>query len=219
MEFSRQEYCSGLLFPSLEDLSDPGTEPGFPALQVDSLSLSHQRLLSSLKEHTPLLQPELSSKVESQIWWYLLMLSVSLRYFSKIRLSAFLCSIFGSISLEFKMRLSDLSKSNLSELEKEMATHSSVLAWRIPGTGKPGGLPSMGSHRVGHDWSDLAAVAAATWVNGKPLQCSCLENPRDGGAWWAAIYGGAQSWTRLKWLSSSSSSSNLSDGAPFVAQQ
>ena len=43
-------------------------------------------------------------------------------------------------------------------LEKEMATHSSVLAWRIPGTGKPGGLSSIGSHRVGHDWSDLAVV-------------------------------------------------------------
>ena len=47
-------------------------------------------------------------------------------------------------------------------LEKEMATHSSVLAWRIPGTAEPGGLPSMGSHRVGHDWSDFAAAAAAT---------------------------------------------------------
>ena len=46
-------------------------------------------------------------------------------------------------------------------LEKEMATHSSVLVWRIPGTGKPGGLLSMGSHRVGHNWSDLAAAAAA----------------------------------------------------------
>ena len=45
-------------------------------------------------------------------------------------------------------------------LEKEMATYSIVLAWRIPGTGKPGGLPSMGSHRVGHDWGDLAAAAA-----------------------------------------------------------
>ena len=45
-------------------------------------------------------------------------------------------------------------------LEKEMATHSSVLAWRIPGMGEPGGLLSMGSHRVRHDWSDLAAVAA-----------------------------------------------------------
>ena len=42
-----------------------------------------------------------------------------------------------------------------------MATHSSVLAWRIPGTGEPGGLPSMGSHRVGHNGSDLAAAAAA----------------------------------------------------------
>ena len=42
---------------------------------------------------------------------------------------------------------------------EEMATHSSVLAWRIPGTGEPGGLPSMGSHRVGHEWSDLAAAA------------------------------------------------------------
>ena len=47
-------------------------------------------------------------------------------------------------------------------LEKDMATHSSVLAWRIPGTGEPGGLPSMGSHRVRHDWIDLAA-AAAVW--------------------------------------------------------
>ena len=44
-------------------------------------------------------------------------------------------------------------------MEKEMATHSSVLAWRILGTGEPGGLPSMGSHKVGQDWSDLAAAA------------------------------------------------------------
>ena len=44
--------------------------------------------------------------------------------------------------------------------EKEMATHSSVLAWRIPGTGEPGGLPSVGSHRVRHNWSDLAAAAS-----------------------------------------------------------
>ena len=49
-------------------------------------------------------------------------------------------------------------------LEKEMATHSSVLAWRIPGMGEPGGLPSMGSHRVGHDWSDLAAAAVVILV-------------------------------------------------------
>ena len=51
-------------------------------------------------------------------------------------------------------RLSDFTFSfHFHALEKEMATHSSVLAWRIPGTGEPGGLPSMGSHRVGHDWN------------------------------------------------------------------
>ena len=59
-------------------------------------------------------------------------------------------------------------------LEKEMATHSSALAWRIPGTGEPGGLPSMGSHRVGHDWSNLAAAAAE---NSKDLQIICLYVP------------------------------------------
>ena len=51
-------------------------------------------------------------------------------------------------------------------LKKEMATHSSVLAWRIPGTVEPGGLPSMGSHRVGHDWSDLVAAVAAMHIYG-----------------------------------------------------
>ena len=50
-------------------------------------------------------------------------------------------------------------------LEKEMAIHSSVLTWRFPGTTEPVGLPSMGSHRVGHDWSDLAAAAAAVSFN------------------------------------------------------
>ena len=53
-------------------------------------------------------------------------------------------------------RLSDFPFTfHFHALEKEMATHSSVLAWRIPGTGMPGGLPSVGSHGVGHDWSDL----------------------------------------------------------------
>ena len=51
------------------------------------------------------------------------------------------------------------------QLEKEMATHSGILAWRIPGMVEPGGLPSTGSHRVGHDWSDLAAAAAAESQN------------------------------------------------------
>ena len=60
---------------------------------------------------------------------------------------------------EGRTRLSDFTFTfHFHALEKEMATHSSVLAWRIPGTGEPGGLLSMGSHRVGHDWSDLAAA-------------------------------------------------------------
>ena len=59
-----------------------------------------------------------------------------------------------------RTRLSDFPFAfHFHTLEKEMATHSSVLAWRIPGTGKPGGVPSMGSHRVGHNCSDLAATA------------------------------------------------------------
>ena len=59
-------------------------------------------------------------------------------------------------------RLSDFTFTfHFHALEREMATHSSVLAWRIPGTGEPGGLPSMGSQRVRHDWRDLAAAAAA----------------------------------------------------------
>ena len=137
-------------------------------------------------------------------------------------------------------RLSDFTFTfHFHALEKEMATHSSVLAWRIPGTAEPGGLPSTGSHRVGHNWSDLAAavrerekasqnsicpmvsyVKAKTttventqkrpkwksineengegWrkavrfrllLDGTPLQYFCLENPMDGGAWWAAVHG------------------------------
>ena len=77
------------------------------------------------------------------------------------------------------------------------------IAWKIPWTEEPGGLQSMGSLRVGHNWTtSLSRIGEGT---GNPLQCSCLENPRDGGAWWAAVYGVTQSRTRLKWLSSSSS--------------
>ena len=61
-----------------------------------------------------------------------------------------------------RTRLSDFTFTfHFHAWEKEMETHSSVLPWRIPGTGAPGGLQSMGSHRVGHDWNDLAAAAAA----------------------------------------------------------
>ena len=63
-------------------------------------------------------------------------------------------------------------------LEKEMAAYSIVLARRIPGTGEPGGLPSMGSHRVGHDWSDLAAAGAVYSFGGwSCLQISFISRP------------------------------------------
>ena len=96
-----------------------------------------------------------------------------------------------------------------------MGTHSSVLAWRIPWTEEPGRLQSMGSLRVGQDRvTSLSlfterlhfhfSLSCVGEGNGNPLQYSCLENPRDGGAWWAAVYGVAKTRTRLKRLSSSS---------------
>ena len=75
-------------------------------------------------------------------------------------------------------RLSDFTFTfHFHALEKEMATHSRTLAWRIPGTGEPGGLPSLGLHRVGHNWSDLAAAAAAVNSTGE----DCLNADRGTG--------------------------------------
>ena len=87
--------------------------------------------------------------------------------------------------------------------EKAVASHSSTPAWKIPWTEEPGRLQSMGSLRVDTTSLSLWCIGEG---NGHPLQCSCLENPRDGGASWAAVYGVAQSRTRLKQLSSSMSS-------------
>ena len=147
--------------------------------------------------------------------------------------------------------------------EKAMTSHSRTLAWKIPWTEEPGGLQSMGSLRVRHDWvTSLSLFTFMHWRrkwqptpvflpgefqgrwslvgcrlwgrresdtterlhfhfslscigegNGNPLQCSCLENPRDRGTWWAAVSGVAQSQTRLKWLSSSSRSQSRREEA------
>ena len=76
-----------------------------------------------------------------------------------------------------RTRLTDFTSTfHFHALETEMATHSSVLAWRIPGTGEPGGLPSVGLHRVGHDWSDLASAAAelpSDWIKGGSSRTQC----------------------------------------------
>ena len=84
-----------------------------------------------------------------------------------------------------------------------MAPHSSTLAWKILWTAEPSRLQSMGSQRVRHD--GVTSLSRYGEGNGNPLQCSCLENPRDMGAWWAAVCGVAQSSTWLKRLSSSNS--------------
>ena len=105
--------------------------------------------------------------------------------------------------------------------EKAMAPHSSTLAWKIPWTEEPGGLQSMGSLKSGTtEWLDFHfSLSCIGEGNGNPLQCSCLENPRDGGAWWAAVHGVAQSPTRLKQLSSGSSSSNSAHKGNCSQQQ
>ena len=92
-------------------------------------------------------------------------------------------------------------------LGKETATHSCNFAWKSPWIEEPARLQSMGLQRVGHDWLHFHfSLSCIGKGNGNPLQCSYLEKPRDGVAWWAAIYGITQSRTRLKWLASSSSS-------------
>ena len=92
--------------------------------------------------------------------------------------------------------------------EKAMATHSSTVAWKSHGWRilvgcSPWGLQESKTTERLHFHFSHSCIGEG---NGNPLQCSCLENPRDGGAWWAAVYGVSQSWTRLKRLSSSSSS-------------
>ena len=100
--------------------------------------------------------------------WFKLTISLFASYFSHLFsiLSSFYAflGLFLCVYFIFFISLSAIALCYFRHclrilVEKEMASHSSVLAWRIPGTGEPGGLPSMGSHRVGHDWSDLAAAA------------------------------------------------------------
>ena len=107
----------------------------------------------------------------------------------------------------------------LQVLEGSVEICFSTLAWKIPWTDEPGRLQSMGSLGVGHDWAlhfqfSLSCIGEG---NGNPLQCSCLENPRDGGAGRATIYGVAQSRTWLKRLSSSSSSKSCTRWASHLA--
>ena len=101
-----------------------------------------------------------------------------------------------------------------NELEKAVAPHFSTRAWKILWTEEPGRL-----QRVGHDWAISLSLSCTGEGNGNPLQCSCLENSKDGGALWAAVYGVTQSRTRLKRLSSSSSIKHWNCGICLLGSQ
>ena len=132
-EFSRQEHWSELSFPSPGNLPDPGIEPGCPALQVDFYHLSHHIYVSC--------QITLSS-VEVLIFYFQLSLVAQrLKHLPGMR--------------ETCVR----SLVQEDPLEKEMATHSSTFAWRIPWREEPGRLQSMGLHRVGQDWATLLSLS------------------------------------------------------------
>ena len=112
---------------------------------------------------SPLVQWQYLSSFKPLIHWFKIFLSVNgtpLQYScleNPMDGGAWWAAVHGVE--KSRTQLSDFTFTfHFHALEKEMATHSSVLAWRIPGTGEPGGLLSMESHRVGHDWSDLAAA-------------------------------------------------------------
>ena len=131
-----------------------------------------------------------------------------------------ICFIFREIhfrdsDINPRIQASDELSNDAIELGKNYWTltwlrrqwHPTPVLWKIPWMEEPGGLQSMGSLRVGqterlHFDFSLSCIGEG---NGNPLQCSCLENPRDWGAWWAVVYGVSLSRTRLKRLSSSSS--------------
>ena len=175
MGFSRQEYWSGLPFLSPGDLPKPGIEPGSPALQTVALPSEPpaeyimrnagleeaqagikiaRRNINNLRyaDDTTLMaesEEELKSfmmKVEEESE----MVGLKLLPRNPMDQGAWRAAVHGVA--RSRTRLSDFTFTfHFHAWEKEMATHSSALAWRIPGTGEPGGLPSMGSHRVRHD--------------------------------------------------------------------
>ena len=193
MKFSRQEYWSGLPFPFPEYLP---------------LDLPHCRQILY----------HLSRQGSPRLTWILIFSPLSLtgkHIWKKIFLKKEKNLKFSPL-LNLLDSVATTTKSyflthfyNFCQICHRV-TNSSTLAWKIPWTDELGGLQSMVSLRVGHDWATslLLSLSCIGEENVNPLQCSCLENPKDRGAWWASLYGVAQSRTRLKRLSSSSSSSS-----------
>ena len=131
MKFSRQEYWSGLPYPLPRDIPNPGIKP--TSLRSSALADRFFTTTTTTREGngTPLQYSCLENPMDRGAWW---------------------AAVHGV--MKSRTRLSDslsLFTFHFHALEKEMATHSSVLSWRIPGTEEPSGLPSVGSHRVGRD--------------------------------------------------------------------
>ena len=183
MGFPRQEYWSGLPFPSPGDLPDPGCQPVSPPWQADSLPLSHWEASEAVSRgYSSLCCPGCSRQ------WSLLLWSTGSRVTGFSRFSSqapehglsscpTACGIFpdqGShrCPLHLQRRflttgpLGKLSKyfSTSGSTEKAMAPHSSTLAWKIPWMEEPGRLQSMRSHRVGHNWmTSLSLFTLMHW--------------------------------------------------------
>ena len=131
MKFSRQEYWSGLPYPLPRDIPNPGIKP--TSLRSSALADRFFTTTTTSREGngTPLQYSCLENPMDRGAWW---------------------AAVHGV--MKSRTRLSDslsLFTFHFHALEKEMATHSSVLSWRVPGTVEPSGLPSVGSHRVGRD--------------------------------------------------------------------
>ena len=173
--FPRQKYWSELPFPSPGDLPDPGIEltslkSPVLACRFFTTDTTWEAFIASVRATFPTVEVEnfLGKKSHTNGWVRVLGTGPPLQYSclgNPRDGGAWWAAVHGVA--EGRTRLSDFTFTFHSHaLEKKMATHSSVVAWRISGTGEPGGLPSMGSHRVGYDWIDLAAAAA----------CYCIIN-------------------------------------------
>ena len=192
MGFSRQEYWSWWPYPHPGHLSDPGLEPS-------SLTSSAQWLLN---DSIAILWRS-GEEGWNPLWASICAITLGKwRRWERGYVAWNLNSSGWASSPSHSGHYANYIQPSSAYQEKAMTPHSSTLARKIPWMEEPGRLQSVGSLLVGHDWAtSLSRIGEG---NGNPLQCSCLDNPREGGAWWAVVHGVAQSRTRLKRLSSSS---------------
>ena len=198
VELSRPEYYSGQPFPSPRDLPNPGIQPRSPPLQVDSLPA----------------EPQGKPKNTGLGSWSLLQWIFPTQNWTRVSCMASRFLINWAIRSTITIFFLNIFLRHTSKYLMVM-----MLFWRRQWQPTPVLLPGkshkrrslVGRNPWGCEESDMTerlhfhfSLSCIGEGSGNPLQCSCLENPRDGGAWWAAVYGVAQSWTQLKWLSSSS---------------